>query len=251
MMHKSKIGIQKWFMLIHLMTSIKKSMSALEVHRQMNMRYDTVFQAMRKIRTMMGKRDAQYQLDGTIEMDDAFFVIVDLLRDSDEPLKRGRGSQRTKKVLVMVESEYTGANEEKSKRTNSDADHKKNRKMGYAKMIAVDDLTADTLKYEIRKHVKPTARAISDNYPSYSVANEVIDGIDQMKVDSKDAMKKLPWVHTIISNAKRMTNGVHHSINKKYLQGYLNEFCYKLNRRNFQRDMFDGMVKASVSGTWF
>jgi len=72
-----------------------------------------------------------------------------------------------------------------------------------------------------------------------------------MKVEPKVAMKKLPYVHTIISNAKRMTGGIHHSVFKDYLQNYLNEFCYKLNRRNFQRDMFDGMLKASVCDTWF
>ena len=250
-MHKSKIGIQKWFMLIHLMTSIKKSMSALEVSRQMNMRYDTVYRAMHKIRILMGKRDAMYQLGGTVEIDDAFFVAVDLLRDSSEEQKRGRGSQRTAKVLVMVESEYTGVTEEKVKRYGKASDHKKNRRMGYAKMIVVDDLSSTTINYEVRKALKGTSNVISDNWKGYAQVGSIVSNIKQMTVPPKDAMKKLPYVHTIISNAKRMTSGIHHSVFKKYLQNYLNEFCYKLNRRNFQRDMFDGFVKASVNETWF
>jgi len=81
LMESSKINIQVWFMLIHLMTSIKKSMSALEISRQLDIRYDNVWNAMHKIRCAMGKRDANYKLSDTVEIDDAFFVVVDLIRD--------------------------------------------------------------------------------------------------------------------------------------------------------------------------
>ncbi len=48
-----------------------------------------------------------------------------------------------------------------------------------------------------------------------------------------------------------MANGVHHSINKKYAQNYLNEFCYKINRRNFQSDLFDRALIAGAESVWF
>ena len=252
MMHKSKIGLQKWFILIHLMTSIKKSMSALEISKQLDTRYDTIFHAMQKIRIMMGKRDSRYKLKGTFEMDEAFFTTVDFLWDKEnDPQKAGAGSQRKTRVLVLVESEYTGSNIKNSKRYNRDLDHKKNRKMGYAKMIAMDEFDMAAINYEVKKHVESSANAISDKATNFNSVGNVVNSIQQMKVNTEDAMKKLPWVHTVISNAKRMANGVHHSVNKEYLQNYLNEFCYKLNRRNFQRDMFDGMLKASVGDTWF
>lgn len=64
-------------------------------------------------------------------------------------------------------------------------------------------------------------------------------------------MEKLPWVHTMISNSKKMLLGVHHSVGEKYLQNYLNEFCYKLNRRNFEyRDNFDGLLLVCGGTTW-
>ena len=52
----------------------------------------------------MGKRDSNYKLSNTVEIDDACFVAVDLNRDK-EINKRDRGSQGQAKVLVMVESE--------------------------------------------------------------------------------------------------------------------------------------------------
>ncbi|HDP74579.1 MAG TPA: hypothetical protein ENN49_01665 [Bacteroidales bacterium] len=49
------------------------------------------------------------------------------------------------------------------------------------------------------------------------------------------AFKAPPWVHTLINNAKRNLLEVNHQTKDKYLQNYLNEFCYKTNRRHFGR----------------
>ncbi len=243
LMQNSKIGIQVWFMLIHLMTSIKKSMSALEVSRQLDTRYDTIWYAMHKIRCAMGKRDAQYKLDGTVELDDAFFVAVDLERDKDEPLKRGRGSQRTAKVMVMVESEKVAKKDIKSK-------HNKGRKMGFVKMVVMEDLSAPEINYEAEQALKPSVSVIADDWKGYRGLDQVIAKVKQTVTPPEKAMEHLPWVHTVISNAKKMTLGVHHSVSKQYLQNYLNEFVWKINRRNFASDPFERAVCMAVDSYW-
>jgi len=58
-----------------------------------------------KIRSVMGQRDAQYTLSGMIELDEGFFSTERDENEKTEPLKRGRGSQKKSKVLVMVESQ--------------------------------------------------------------------------------------------------------------------------------------------------
>lgn len=163
MMEKSKISIQIWFMLIHLMTATKKSISALEVSRQLELRYDTIWYAMHKIRCAMGKRDTNYELNGTVEIDDAFFVTVDLQRNSDEPLKRGRGSQRTSKVLVMVESEKASS-EEIIEKYGKETKHNKGRKMGFVKMIVMDDLSSKSINYEGKENLNENVEAITDDW---------------------------------------------------------------------------------------
>jgi transposase-like protein len=249
LMEKSKIDIQTWFMLIHLMTSIKKSLSALEVSRQLDARYDTVWYAMHKIRSAMGKRDAHYSLNGTVEIDDAFFVAVDLGRDKEEEIKRGRGSQRQAKVLVMVESEAV-SKEVKIAKYGKDTPHKKDRKMGYVKMIVVDDLSGETINNEASKGLDSNVSVIADDWKGYRGLGKVVAKINQMVVPPKQAMDKLPWVHTVISNAKKMTAGVHHSVAKEYLQNYLNEFCWKINRRGFNSDPFERAMCMAVDEYW-
>jgi len=77
LMHRSKVSLDKWFMCIHLMTSVKKSFSALEMQKQLgHCAYAPIWYMMQKIRSAMGKRDGMYQLEGEIELDDAFFEII-------------------------------------------------------------------------------------------------------------------------------------------------------------------------------
>lgn len=60
----------------------------------------------------------------------------------------------------------------------------------------------------------------------------------------------LKWVHIAISNAKRTFLGVYHKMSSDYLQNYLNEFDYKLNRRNFA-DLFERVIIAAVFPNWY
>jgi hypothetical protein len=41
----------------------------------------------------------------------------------------------------------------------------------------------------------------------------------------------LPMVHIMIGNLKTFINGTFHGVYSNYLQEYLDEFCYRLNRR--------------------
>ncbi|MFT5619383.1 MAG: hypothetical protein ACI85I_002626, partial [Arenicella sp.] len=47
-----------------------------------------------------------------------------------------------------------------------------------------------------------------------------------------------------IGNAKKVLKGIHQQTQPEYLQNYLDEFCYKLNRRYFGNDIFDRILIA-------
>lgn len=59
--------------------------------------------------------------------------------------------------------------------------------------------------------------------------------------------KVLPWVHIAISNAKRTLLDIFHDIAPGYLQNYLNEFCWKFNRRYFGEALFGRLVVTAAS----
>jgi hypothetical protein len=244
MMEGSNLPIHSWFLAMHLMTSTKKPLSALEVQKQIgSKRYEPVWYMMQKIRIAMGKRDKQYLLQGEIEIDDAFFEVVDLpvkdeLGNRKEEQKRGRGSQRQAKILIMVESRFN---------PEQDGIHKKKRAMGYVKMRVMDNLSNQEINYVVGKSLDPTSKVITDAWRGYSRLHEVVEEHTAMIVPGEEAPKKLPWVHTVIANAKRQILGVHHSVNKEFIQNYLDEYCYKLNRRYFTGDLFESVLRAGIS----
>lgn len=253
-MHKSKIPLSYWFMAIHLMTSVKKSFSTVELQRQLgHKRYEPVWYMMQKIRFAMGQRDAKYQLEGEIEVDDAYFeIVLDKESKKDNPinrqpkkgfdeLKRGRGSDRQMEVMVIAESTPVSENENV---------HRPSKRFGHVKMVVMDNLKSSGINYEISKAVKPSAKITTDGWRGYYKLSEIIKEHKRLTVPQKEAHKLLPWVHTIISNSKRLLLGTHHSIGKSYLQNYLNEFCYKLNRRFIHDDLFEHLIGVSISQKW-
>jgi len=186
----------------------------------------------------MGIRDDQYQLIGTLELDDGFFSTDKKPQDKDQPQKRGRGSQKKSKVLVMAESEPV-----KDKTTKKG----KPRKVGHIKMLVMEDLKPDTVTPLVEKNVSDDVKIDSDDSTSYNKLAEVVAEHKPKVVAKEDINKDLPWVHLAISNAKRMLLDVYHHIAPEYLQSYLNEFCYKFNRRYFGENLFDRLLIACVS----
>ena len=55
-----------------------------------------------KLWDVIGKRDECYRLTGSVELDKDFFSVELQEEEKNKLLKRGRGSQRKAKTLVMV-----------------------------------------------------------------------------------------------------------------------------------------------------
>ena len=229
-MHSSKLPLLKWFTAIHLLTSTKKSFSAAELQRQLGIAcYQSVWEMLHKIRNVMGMRDSQYKLNGSIELDDAFFTIS--LEDNNEKLKRGRGSQRKAKVLVIAESADTG---------KIDNRYTVQKAVGHIKMLVIDDLKAPTIDSQVVKWINSDADIVTDDSTSYVNFKNLVNSHTSQVVEPKNISKVLPWVHLAISNAKRLFTDIYHEIQPEFLQNYLNEFCYKFNRRKL--DVFERLM---------
>lgn len=88
--HNSHIDLQRWFLLIALMMSAKKGLSASQAARDLDMRRPTVWSMMHRIRHAM--QDDGKLLAGIVEMDEAFVGGKRRKanrKDDDEPGPRG------------------------------------------------------------------------------------------------------------------------------------------------------------------
>lgn len=101
----SKLPFRYWIVAMFLPTSTKKFFSTEKIRRQLgHKRYQPIWEMVCKLRDVMGKRDECYRLTGSVELDDDFLTVELEEEEKNKPLKRGRGSQRKAKILVMVES---------------------------------------------------------------------------------------------------------------------------------------------------
>lgn len=248
-MENTKLSYHYWYMAFILITSTKKSFSALEIQRQIGHEYyKPVWTMMHKIRLTMGKRDAEYQLEKSIEMDEGFFTTVPPIEKDQygnrlpkKKMKPGKGSPRNAQVLVMTESTLNPENT---------SEYRPNRAVKYIKMISIENNQVSTIFPEIKKNIKPGAAVITDGANHYHNLKDIVGTHKRVTMTYERPDKVLPWVHKTIANAKRNFLGVHHSIGKEYIQNYLNEFCFKFNRRYNGFDLFDRLVNVATIYKW-
>ncbi len=235
-MEHSKVSLHTWLLAFIFMSATKKGFSCLELKRQVGLsRYETAFRLMHKIRAMMGKRDSLYILKDMIEFDDCF-VEVATKKQVKENLKRGKGSQRQANVAVAAESipledPNTG---------------KKSRACGYYKMEVLGKIDVEHVNKFIKKNAGGDIVLFTDKNTAYVDISDIVDTHYMVISDKISVNETLKWVHKGISNLKRNLLGIHHMITYKYLQNYLNEFVYKLNRRYFGERLFERLVIAGV-----
>ena len=218
--HKTRTPLQKWFWAIYLVSQDKGGVAALRLAKQLNLGYKTAWLMLHKIRAAMGDRDARYQLQGLVEVDDAFFGGV-------RAGKVGRGADNKTPVIVMVESRGEQA--------------------GYLSMKSVSQVSREEVESVIEEKVVDGATIKTDGFLSYKGLPEIGYQHQGEKVPPKEAAIKLPWVHIAISNAKRFLLGTYHGVSQKHMMRYLDEYCYRFNRRWNEKDMMSRLMAACIN----
>jgi hypothetical protein len=234
--HKTRTPLIKWYWLIYHMAMDKVGVSISEMQRILEIKdYKTAWLMAHKVRKAMSDRDALYSLAGLIEMDESFF--------GPKGTTKGRGSERKSTVLCAISLYRDREGEERP---------------GFAHMQVVDNAAADTIEDFLErlgcgmmtKEGQQLLEAIrSDGWRSYGKASKN-KGLHHFKVilrDPEAAGRLLPWVHRIISNVKAVIRGTHRGVSEKHLQSYLSEVFYIFNRRFWEKELFDRLVKACVS----
>ena len=222
-----------------LLSATKKGFSSKEIQRQLGLkRYEPVWAMVHKLRKAMGQRDDRYTLEGMIEMDEGYFTI-EASEHSHKIQKAGRGSKTKSNVMVMAESTILEDIET----------GKVDRQCRYFKAKVLDDHKADGTDETFQKSIDDEQTIVfTDKSTSYVNIADYVEIHLSEKSTEQTTKETLKWVHIAISNAKRNFVGNYHKIKRKYLQLYLNEFVYKLNRRYFGERIFDRLVIANITG---
>lgn len=217
--HSSNLPLVKWFWAIYLIASDKGGISALRLAKQVGVSWPTARNMQKKIRTAMAHRDSLYRLEQIIEFDDTYV-------GGKQTGKRGRGATGKKSVMVAVET--------------------RGKKAGFMAMQVVESISKETVREFLHRHLKPGQVVRSDALPALNSANELHE--HQKKVTPPtEASSWLPLVHIMIGNMKKYLNGTFHGVSLKYLQEYLDEFCYRFNRRFWEPQLPLRLLNACLT----
>jgi transposase-like protein len=197
-----------WFAAAWHLTTQKNGISALGLKRVLGLgSYQTAWAMLHRYRTAM-VRPGRERLNGEVEVDESPFGGV-------KPGKRGRGAVGKALVAIAVEQRSPKG-------------------YGRARMQIIPDATSTRLREFLSANVEPGAVVISDSLRSYPAAcgKDYRHKPFNVRASGLSAHVPLPGVHRVASLAKRWLLATHQgAVEVDHLQAYLNEFCFRFNRR--------------------
>ena len=206
---------------MYLMGSTRCGVSAKQIQRETGVTYKTAWRMFKQIRTLMSE---DVTLEGSsVEMDETY---LGGRRRNGRPGRSVEGS----KTCIVGAVERTGR--------------------GRVAAIIAEDAKGKTLKGIAEEYILPESIVYTDEWSGYR-GLEKISGYQHRRVNHSHGVYVLGETHTntiegFRSLVKRGIGGVYHSVSKKYLQTYLDEYSFRYNRRNEGQPMFTSPL-AQVS----
>lgn len=231
---KSSTDMRKWFYAIHLFLNGKKGISALQLQREIGVTYKTAWRMLHQIRAAMGSVQCKEFFDTIVEIDETYVGSKPRKKnkhdDDEPPATPGRGTSKTPVIGVID-------------RLN---------KMVYARVAIPDKqgrrLTFKQLLDVLSKVSKPENRntIVTDEYTSYLPLERNKYWhlrVDHQKMFSDNGVHTNS-VESFWATLKRGVYGIYHHVSVKYMQQYVDEFCFRYNNRG--QNMFDMVLAQTI-----
>jgi len=203
------LPLRTWFLAMYLLTQTKNGISALELHRQLGVSYNTAWSLKHKLMQAMKERDDCQPLAGHLQIDDAYWG------GERRGGKVGRGASGKTPFVAAVQTDDNG----------------RPLKM---RLTRVAGFRREAIAEWVARHVQPNSVVTSDGLACFNGISDagcehwyVVTGGGPNSVKTPE----LQWVNTLLGNIKRSIHGTYHAVSPKHLPRYLAEFSYRFNRR--------------------
>ena len=102
--------------------------------------------------------------------------------------------------------------------------------------------SAEEIRKVFVKHVRREAQIKTDKWSSYANLKEY--NIMQEKSEPK---KNFKLTHRFIQGLKSWMRAIYHHVSDEYFQTYLDEYCYRFNRNNFKKGIFENLIQRMTN----
>jgi len=216
MFDKVKFSLLIAFHIVFKISTKIKGMSSLELSHEFELRQPTCWEFKWKIQQAM-QSSKQHPLDGEVQVDE-FFI------GGPEEQKRGRSKGKKRLVVVALEKVTDG--------------------VGRAYAQIIEHASGDEFKPFFKSYISKNASVLTDEWTGYSPLKKEYPNLKQIP---SNGGKSFPDLHIHIMNLKGWLRGIHHHCSKERLQGYLDEYHYRYNRRNNMGSIFDLLIKKMIN----
>lgn len=230
-MHKSTKPLTLWFLAIYLFVVSKQGISAVSLSRQLGVSYPTAWLWLHKLRSALGQRTSEL-LQGVVEADETYEVGVRLGQGG------GRPSVSEKASLIVGAIEVAPAG----------------KGFGRVRLASLEDATGESYEAFLADSVRPGATLLTDGFRSFAV-KPIRASYQHVPVavskSGRKAHHSLPGIHRVFALLDRVLKGTYQgAVRRRHLQGYLEEFAFRFNRRaSMSRGLlFQRALSAAVIG---
>ena len=217
--HDSHLPLTKWFAAMALLTEAKKGISANQVSRHIGVSYKTAWYLCHRIRKAMNE-PFFIPLGGqgkVVEIDETFI--------GGKKRRMGLKAARDAKISVLGIAERSGR----------------------VHLQRIDNAKAATLRPLLEARVSSeTDKIVTDAACVYNAlipAEKHEEGIHKNELREQGYISSTACVESAFSLFKRGVVGSFHRMSKDHLDGYLQEFCWRFNRRHMQPHLFDLLLR--------
>ena len=221
----SKLPLSRWFLAMQLLTQAKNNVSALELKRQLGLSYRSAWLMKHKILEAMRLAELDRELDGRIEIDDAYFG------GEFSGGKTGRGTDNKVPFVAAVQTSGEG-------------------RPLYA-CLSPQPPTREAMAAFAARHIAASATVVSDGLWCFRAATVVGAEHERIVTGGGKASMKLAQfkaVNTLLGNLKNAINGTYHAFGfAKYAHRYLAEFQFRFNRRFNMKTILPRLLRSLLA----
>ena len=224
----SSTSLHLWYYAMYLMTSTRCGISAKQLERQIGVSYRTAWRMLNKIRTELMADDGE-ALSGAVEADETYVGGKARGRPTPGVHRSGRPNpaiSHKQPVFGMVE------------------------RGGSVAAFTVPDAKAKTVMGHIESRILPASIVYTDEWQAYWNVGK--RGYDHRRIYHAEKVYVSGDIHTntiegFFGLLKNGIRGTYHSVSKKWLQSYVNEYTFRYNQRsNTTRSMFGTLLDRAA-----
>ncbi|MGB7134399.1 MAG: IS1595 family transposase [Acidobacteriaceae bacterium] len=208
---ETRLPLRVWVYAIWKAASGKKGYSALQLSREMEITHKSALFVLRRIRHGIGDTSVA-KLTGTIEADEVYIGGKPRYKGRTDTKYWGRGTKKTPVAGVVQRG-------------------------GDVRFRVVPRITAGHLRDFITENADRSCRIITDDFPAYKgVGVAFTGGHHSVRHSAKQYVRWGTDIHSntiegVFSLLQRGIMGTFHSVSRKHLPNYLNEFQFRWNTR--------------------